>query len=416
MNILIIGTLDTKSVEVEFIREHVIRAGHTPIVIDPGSSGLAASHADVTREQVVAAAGESLAQLQVTNNKAHIQNQMTKGLVHIVNDLYMQGKAHGVIAVGGGQGTAIATAAMRELPVGVPKVMVSTVACGKTPFGPYVGTKDVTMIHSVADINGLNSITRRIIAQATAAVCAMAQVELPPQELRELVAITQAGVTTPGVMAVKEQLEQAGLDVIAFHCNGIGGQAMEELMREGKISGVIDFSPHEITDLLFGGLMPAMPGRMSVAGQMGIPQVVAPGCADIRLHEWNDSFPVELRERPYVRHTPTHTHFRTTPEEMSAVAHYIAEQLNAGHGPRGVIVPMRGFSMQNRAGRPLFDEQSNLAFVDTLKRELSLDVKLEQVDAHINDKEFAGATVHFFFQLRKHYQEGIKASPQRPSI
>lgn len=400
MNILIIGTLDTKSIEVEFMRARVKQARHTPIVIDPGSAGQPASAADIPREEVALASGESLEQLQATNDKAYIQNRMTQGLVNVVNALYAQGRAQGIIAVGGGQGTAIATAAMRELPVGVPKVMVSTVACGKTPFGPYVGTKDVTMIHSVADINGLNSITRRIIAQATAAVCAMAEVELPPQEMRELIAITQAGVTTPGVMAIKEQLEHAGFDVIAFHCNGIGGQAMEDLMREGKISGVIDFSPHEITDLLYGGLMPALPGRMSVAGQVGIPQVIAPGCADVRLHEWMDSFPAELRERPFVRHTPTHTHFRTTPQEMSAVAHYVAENLNAGHGPRGVIVPLRGFSMQNRAGRPLYDERANMAFVETLERELSPEVKLLQVDAHINDQAFADATVQFFFQLR----------------
>ncbi len=410
MNIVVIGTLDTKSVEVEFMREHVKRAGHTPIVIDPGSAGQAASAADVTREEVALASGEALERLQATQDKAYIQNQMTQGLVNVVNDLYGQGRVQGVIAVGGGQGTAIATAAMRELPVGVPKVMVSTVACGKTPFGPYVGTKDVTMIHSVADINGLNSITRRIIAQATAAVCAMAEVELPQQEIRELVAITQAGVTTPGVMAIKEQLERAGLDVIAFHCNGIGGQAMEDLMREGKIRGVIDFSPHEITDMLYGGLMPAMPGRMSVAGQVGIPQVVAPGCADVRLHEWAGSFPAELRERAYVRHTPTHTHFRTTAQEMSAVAHYIAENLNAGHGPRGVIVPLRGFSMQNRAGRPLYDEQANMAFVETLERELTPEVKLVQVDAHINDQTFADATVRFFFELRGESRPGNAAS------
>ncbi|MCC7161445.1 MAG: Tm-1-like ATP-binding domain-containing protein [Anaerolineae bacterium] len=399
MNIVIIGTLDTKSVEVEFMCEHVTRAGHTPLVIDPGSSGQPASAADIPRAQVALAAGQALEQLQATQDKAYIQNQMTQGLVNVVNDLYAQGQVQGVIAVGGGQGTAIATAAMRELPVGVPKVMVSTVACGKTPFGPYVGTKDVTMIHSVADINGLNAITRRIIAQATAAVCAMAEVELPPQEIRKLVAITQAGVTTPGVMAIKEQLESAGLDVIAFHCNGIGGQAMEELMREGKISGVIDFSPHEITDMLYGGLMPALPGRMRVAGQLGIPQVVAPGCADVRLHEWMENFPADLRERPYVRHTPTHTHFRTTAQEMGAVAHYVAESLNAGRGPRGVIVPLRGFSMQNRAGRPLYDEKANIAFVETLERELSNAVKLVQVDAHINDQAFADATVKFFFQL-----------------
>jgi uncharacterized protein (UPF0261 family) len=323
---------------------------------------------------------------------------MIAGLVHIVSRQHAEGRLDGVIAVGGGQGTAIATAAMRVLPVGIPKVMVSTVASGKTTFGAYVGTKDVTMIHSVADIAGLNFITRRIIAQAAAAVVAMAQVKVSAQERRALVAMTQAGVTTPGVTRIKELLEQAGFEVVVFHCNGIGGQAMEELIREGVICGVIDYSPHEIIDLLYDGLMPALPGRMTAAGDMGIPQIIAPGCTDMRLHEW-DSIPPTLHDRPYVRHTPTHTHFRTTPEEMGAVAHYIAEHLNRGKGPRAVIVPRRGYSMMNRPGMPLYDEAANMGFLETLRKELSPEVTLVEGDYHINDPECATATAELFLKL-----------------
>ena len=323
---------------------------------------------------------------------------MTQGLVQVVLRKYAEGGVDGVIAIGGGQGTAIATAAMRTLPVGIPKVMVSTVASGKTTFGAYVSTKDVTMIHSVADIAGLNFITRRIIAQAAAAVVAMAEVKLSAQEGRPLIALTQAGVTTPGTMTVKRLLEESGFEVVVFHCNGIGGQAMEELIREGIVLGVIDYSPHELIDLLYDGLMPAMPGRMTAAGEMGVPQIVAPGCADMRLHEWG-SIPTDLHDRRYVRHTPTHTHFRTTREEMSAVAHYMAEHLNQGKGPRAVIVPKRGYSMMNRQGMPLYDEEANMGFLETLQKELSPEITLLAGDYHINDPECAAATVELFLKL-----------------
>ena len=205
-------------------------------------------------------------------------------------------------------------------------------------------------------------------------------------------------MTTPGVTEVKRLLEQAGFETVVFHCNGISGQAMEELIRDGVIRGVIDYSPHEITDLLYDGLMPALPGRMTAAGEMGIPQIVAPGCVDMRLHEW-DSIPAELSGRPYVRHTPTHTHFRTTKEEMAAVAHYIAEHLNPGKGPRAVIVPKRGFSMMNRQGMPLYDETANMAFLETLQKELSPDVGLVEGNYHINDAECAAATAELFLKL-----------------
>ena len=355
--------------------------------------------ADVTREEVALASGESLEQILSKKDKAYIQERMITGLTNIVSKKYAGGDLDGVISVGGGQGTAIATAAMRVLPVGIPKVMVSTVASGKTTFGPYVGTKDITMIHSVADIAGLNFITRKIIAQAAAAVVAMAEVKIEVHEKRELIGMTQAGVTTPGVMEVKRLLEEKGFEVIIFHCNGIGGQAMEELIRDGVIQGVIDYSPHEIIDLLCNGLMPALPGRMTAAGEMGIPQIIGPGCTDMRLHTI-DLIPADLSSRPFVQHTPTHVHFRTTYGEMSAVAHYIAEHINAGHGPRAVIVPLRGYSMMNREGMPLYDKAANRGFLDTLRKELIPEVKLAEIDYHINDPECAAATVELFMSLR----------------
>lgn len=399
MAIVVIGTLDTKGLETAYVRDEVLKHGVRTILIDPGILAEPAIEADITREEVARAGGDRLAGLIAGGDKAHCQEVMIAGLVEVVSDLYDRGDVDGVVAVGGAQGTAMATAAMRELPVGVPKVMVSTVACGKTCFGPYVGTKDITMIHSVTDILGLNTITNRILAQASAAVVGMAAVELPEAERGDAVAVTQAGITTPGVMAVKDLLEQEGFEVLAFHCNGIGGQAMEELVLEGAISGVVDFSPHEITDLLFDGLMPAHPDRMKAAGMAAIPQVVAPGCTDIRLHGVLEELPEDLRKRACVKHSPTHTHVRTTPQEMAAVAAFIARRLNTAAGPRAAIVPLRGFSMLNREGKVLYDEAANQAYLDALKQTLASDVELVVVDAHINDPAFAAATLELFLEL-----------------
>lgn len=401
MQIVIIGTLDTKGVEVGFIRDEILRLGHSPLVVDPGILGQPAIPADISREEIAEMGGSELPVLIASGDKQLCQQVMIDGLVRVISQLYRQGRVDGVVAVGGAQGTAMATAAMRALPVGVPKVMVSTVACGQTTFGPYVGTKDIAMIHSVADVLGLNRVTRRLLAQAAAAVVAMASVTAETMEgEKELVAITQAGITTPGVMAIKERLEELGFEVIAFHCNGIGGQAMEGLIREGVIKGVIDFSPHEITDLLFGGLMPAAPDRMQAAGARGIPQVVAPGATDIRLHGRPEELPEELRNRACVQHTPTHTHVRTSPEEMAAVARFIAERLNQAGGRRAVLIPLHGFSMLNRPGKVLYDEAANRAFWETLEPLLSPDVELIKVEAHINDRPFADAVVETFLRLR----------------
>lgn len=400
MNIVVIGTLDTKGPEVGYLRDEVSKRGARPVVINPGILGQPAIPAHVTRQEIAQAAGVDLAELVASGDKQLCQQAMIDGLVAVVTRLYAEGLLDGLVGVGGAQGTAMATAAMRALPVGVPKVMVSTVACGKATFGPYVGTKDIAMLHSVADILGLNRVTERILAQAAAAVVGMASVSAVDDEERELVAITQAGITTPGVMAIKERLEEQGFEVIAFHCNGIGGQAMEELVLDGVIEGVIDFSPHEINGLLFGGLMPALPGRMEAAGRMGIPQIVTPGATDIRLHGPPEELPEELYARAWVQHTPIHTHVRSSADEMAAIACWTAERLNDGSGPRAVMIPLRGYSMLNRQGQVLYDEASNRAYVKAMRQALSTEIELIELDAHINDRAFVDAVVDTFLRLR----------------
>lgn len=399
MKIWVIATLDTKYAEADFIRFKILDKGLQPILIDPGSSGEPGVKADINREAVAEAGGERLENLKKRDDKPYSQQIMREGLINIISKEYSAGNVDGVISVGGGQGTSIATAAMRALPFGVPKVMVSTVACGQTTFGPYVGTSDMTMIHSVADIAGLNFITRKIIAQAAAAVVAMAGEKEEEKETKKpLIAITQAGVTTPGTMAIKSKLESEGFEVVAFHCNGIGGQAMEEFIRQGVIKGLIDYSPHELIDLFCDGLMPAMPGRMTAAGEMGIPQIVGPGCTDMRLHDWS-KIPDDLVDRPYVRHTPTHTHFQTTYDELYQVGTYIANHLNEGKGPRAAIVPLKGYSMMNREGMPLYDPEANKGFEKALDDKLSKEVMLFKHDSHVNDIEFAEEVMKLFMKL-----------------
>ena len=402
-NIWVIATLDTKFAEADFIASKIKASGKQPIIIDPGSYGVPGIRADVQREEVAEAGGESLESLQKRNEKSHSQEIMRAGLNNIISREYAAGNVDGTIAVGGGQGTAIATSAMQKLPFGVPKVMVSTVACGKAMFGPYVGVSDMTMIHSVADIAGLNFITRRIIAQASAAVTAMVDVEDEKGVEKPLIALTQAGVTTPGTMAIKSILEKKRFEVVVFHCNGIGGQAMEDFIRQDVIKGVIDYSPHEIIDLIGDGLMPAMPGRMTAAGEMGIPQIVGPGCADMRLHDWS-KIPEELKDRKYVRHTPTHTHFRTTYEELYKVGTYIAEHLNKGSGPRAAIVPLKGYSMMNKEGMPLYDAEANKGYAEALRDILEKDVVLYKADLHVNDKQFAEEVVGLFLELWERHE------------
>jgi uncharacterized protein (UPF0261 family) len=399
MKFWVIATLDTKFAEADFIREKIQGKGHQAIIVDPGSSGVPGIRADIPREEVALAGGTALDELKKENDKAYSQKVMREGLINLISRSFSEHQIDGVISVGGGQGTAMATAAMRMLPFGVPKVMVSTVACGQTTFGPYVGTSDMTMIHSVADIAGLNFITKKIIAQAAAAVIAMAgEKEESEEGTKPLIAITQAGVTTPGTMAVKSRLEEKGFEVVVFHCNGIGGQAMEDFIRQGVIKGVIDYSPHELVDLFCDGLMPALPGRMTAAGEMGIPQIVGPGCADMRLHVWSQ-IPDELKDRPYVRHTPTHTHFRATYEELYQVGSYIADHLNKGKGPRAAIVPLKGYSMMNREGMPLYDEAANKGFEQALDDQLDKGIFILKHPSHINDEEFADEVVALFMKL-----------------
>ncbi|MCY4021021.1 MAG: Tm-1-like ATP-binding domain-containing protein [Chloroflexi bacterium] len=391
-SIIVIGTLDTKGQEIAFVRGLIAERGHQPVVVDSGVLGEPAIDATISRHEVAATAETSIEELLAAGDKNKAISAMARGVTAIAAKLHAEGKLDAVIALGGVQGTVIGTAAMRALPVGVPKVMVSTVANGQATFGPFVGTKDITIMHSVADILGLNIITRQVLAQAAGAVVGMAELALGPQTTdRPTVAMTMAGVTTSCVMRARELFEDWGYEVIAFHCNGIGAMAMEELADAGQLHGILDLSPHDIGGYLRGGLMQSSPDRLEAVGRRGVPIVFVPGGIDFILYGPLQSIAATMLERKYVVHNPIHTHVRANRAEMADAGRFVAERLGQTRGPATVMIPRRGFSQLNIKGGPLFDPQADQGFIEGLAAAGAGKLTVTELDMHINEPAFAEA-------------------------
>jgi len=388
--IAVVATLDTKGIEAEFLKERIEAGGLSVMVIDAGVLGEPFFQPDVPREAVAEAAGASLPRLLSEKDRGKSVTAMATGAAKVVRGLFEAGKIHGVISIGGSAGTTIGASAMRALPVGFPKVMVSTLASGDTR--PYVGIKDITMMYSVVDIAGLNRLSRRILANAAAAVCAMAQVELPEaKEEKPLVAATMFGVTTPCVNKAREILENNGFEVLVFHATGTGGRAMEDLIESGFISGVLDITTTEWADELVGGVLSAGPHRLEAAAKRGIPQVVAPGALDMVNFGPPETVPEKFRGRKFYQHNPTVTLMRTTKEENARLGRIIAEKLNAAKGPTTFLFSKKGVSAIDREGQPFYDAEADAAFLSSLKVTLEAPIELVEMDNHINDEEFAAA-------------------------
>ena len=391
-SIIVIGTLDTKGQEIAFVRDLIAERGHHAVVVDSGILGEPAIEPAISRHEVAAAAESSIDELLAGGDKNNAISTMARGVTAIATGLHAAGKLDGVIALGGVQGTVIGTAAMRALPVGVPKVMVSTVANGQATFGPFVGTKDLTIMHSVADILGLNIITRQVLAEAAGAVVGMTELALGPQTTdRPTVAMTMAGVTTPCVMRARELFEAWGYEVIAFHCNGIGAKAMEELADAGQLQGILDLSPHDIGGYLRGGLMQASPDRLEAVSRRGLPIVFVPGGIDFILFGPLQSIAPEMLERKYVVHNPIHTHVRANRAEMSEAGRFVAKRLSQTAGPATIMIPRRGFSQLNIRGGPLFNLEADQGFIEGLRAAGLGKLTLKELDMHINDPAFADA-------------------------
>lgn len=396
--IVVVGTLDTKEMEIRFVKELIEGKGHAPVVIDCGLLKEPSLVPDISRHQIAQAAGTTIEAILQTGDKNHAIGTMTRGVVQVTQNLHAKGELDGILSLGGVQGTVIGTTVMQALPFGVPKVMISAVANGQATFGPFVGIRDVTILHSVADVLGLNDVTRRVLAEGAGAVVGMVEMDYSASGTsKPAVALTSAGVTTPCANRARELLETLGYEVIAFHCNGIGAQAMEELADNGKLVGIFDLSPHDITDFLFGGIMPAMPNRLQATCRKGVPQVIAPGCADIVLYGPVENIPSEILERKHVIHNPIHTHVKATYEQMLELGRFISGRVSQSKGYATILVPQQGFSQLNRAGGPIYEPESDRGFLEGLKEGFqqapSPKATIKVLDMHINDPEFADAAV-----------------------
>jgi uncharacterized protein (UPF0261 family) len=389
---LLVGTFDTKGAEYAFLRSRILEQGHDVLTMDLGILGTqqAPFHVDIPADEVARAGGGTLAELRARGDRGPAVDVMQRGAAALVARLFAEKRFDGVIGLGGGGGTTMITAAMRTLPVGVPKVMVSTMTSGNV--APYVDVKDVTMMYSVVDIAGLNPISSRIIANAAGAICGMldAQRDLG-LTTRPAIAATMFGVTTPCVTAARERLEKAGYDVLVFHATGSGGRAMEGLIADGFFKAVLDVTTTEWADEVVGGVLTAGPDRLSAAGRAGIPQVVSVGALDMVNFGAIETVPPRFASRTLYKHNATVTLMRTTPEECREIGRRIIGQLNESTGPVTLMIPLKGVSMLDAPGKPFHDPEADRALFDALKTGASPRVKIREIDAHINDPSFADA-------------------------
>jgi uncharacterized protein (UPF0261 family) len=388
--VVLLGTLDTKGEEYDFLRRKVREEGVSVLLVDTGVLGAPLAEPDISRQEVAEAAGANAQELAGSGDRGAAVEAMARGAAEIVKELYSQGRLDAVLALGGSGGTAIATQAMRELPVGVPKLVVSTMASGDTR--PYVGAVDITLMYSVVDIAGLNPISERILGNAAAAAAGMAKSQGPQAEAEKpLVGATMFGVTTPSVTEARKRLEDLGYEVLVFHATGAGGQAMEALMRSGFITASLDITTTELADELVGGVLSAGPERLEAAGELGIPQVVSLGALDMVNFGPFETVPAEFRDRLLYKHNPTVTLMRTTPEECAALGRMIAEKLNRARGPLTVFVPLKGVSLIATEGQVFHDPAADEALFGALRETLDPNVELRELDLDINDPEFARA-------------------------
>ena len=388
--IALIGALDTKGAEVAFIRDAIEARGHRAVVIDVGVLGEPATRADIGRAEVAAAAGRRLSDLVAAADRGAAVATMADGARAVVVGLHQAGRIHAVLGIGGGAGTAVATAAMRALPLGVPKVMVSTLAGGDVRG--FVGVKDITMMPTIVDVSGLNRISRGVFLRAAAAVCGMVEIgDAPAATDRPLVTASMFGNTTVAVEASKAMLEARGFEVLVFHATGTGGQTMESLIETGDIAGVLDMTTTEWADELAGGVMSAGPTRLDAAARTGTPAVVAPGCLDM-VNFWQmDSVPERYRGRRLYPHNPNVTLMRTTPDENAALGAILAGKLNASTGPVAVYLPLRGVSVISAPGGPFHWPEADAALFGALRRDLRADIPVHELDVAINDPAFSAA-------------------------
>jgi uncharacterized protein (UPF0261 family) len=391
--VALLAALDTKAADAAFLRERLQAAGHAVVVVDVGVLGVPGLEPDIDREVVAARGGTALAELRERRDRAEAVPVMAAGAAGVVAELVRSGRVHGVLAVGGGAGTTIGSVAMRELPLGVPKLILTTVAAGDT--SGYVGTSDIVLFPSIVDVAGINRISALTYSRAADALSGMltgatGRPVAVPQRDRPLVAATMFGVTTPCVTRAKEQLERAGCEVLVFHATGSGGRTMERLVTEGHVDAVLDLTTTEWADEVVGGILSAGPHRLEAAGRAGLPQVVSLGATDMVNFGPPSTVPAAFADRLLYRHNPENTLMRVSVDEAERIGSVIAEKLDAATGPAVVLAPTRGVSALDLAGGPFEDPAARAALLQALRAGLtSPRVLVEEHDLHINDPAFA---------------------------
>jgi uncharacterized protein (UPF0261 family) len=392
--IAVLGTLDSKGEEHAFVAGLIAARGHRPLLIDVGTGGPTTVVPDVTREQVAAAAGIDLATLVARQDRGECVVAMTKAAPALLAKLAGEGRIQGVVSLGGGGGTAIATAAMRALPLGFPKLMVSTLAAGNV--APYLGTKDITMMPSIADVAGLNRLSRVIFTRAAGAICGMVESEPQVAASRPLVVASQFGNTTACVTEAKKVLEAAGYEVLVFAATGTGGRIMESVIESGIVAGVLDVTTTEWADELVGGVLNAGPDRMDAAAKARVPVVVAPGCLDMVNFGEQASVPPKFATRTFYIHNPQVTLMRTNAQECAELGRIVAEKTNA-YGQAAILIPTKAISVISAPGKSFHDPAADHALFDALKRHAR--VPVQEFDLEINDPAFAQACARRLIEL-----------------
>ena len=388
--IAVLGTLDSKGEEHNFVADLIREKGHTPLLIDVGTGTEPTIRPDISRYEVAEAGGIDLEALMARKDRGECVVAMSEAAPKLMAKLAAEGRIDGVISLGGGGGTALGTGAMRGLPVGFPKVMVSTLASGNTAH--YVGSKDICMIPSIVDVAGLNRISKTIFTRAAGAICGMVESEVEEDTTeRPLIAASMFGNTTECVDASRKILEEAGYEVLVFHATGTGGKTMETLIADGLVKGVLDITTTEWADELCGGTLTAGPTRLDAAGKAGVPAIVTPGCLDMVNFGARETIPEKYEGRNFYVHNPQVTLMRTTPEECVQLGKILAEKINGYTGPVSVLLPTKSISIISAQGQSFYDPKADQALFDAIKSNLSKTIELIEVEAEINAPEFSKA-------------------------
>lgn len=401
--ICLIGAFDTKGPEYAFVRGQILARGHEVLAVNTGVMGSTDLFSvDVEADKVAEAGGSSLAGLREKKDRGDAMKVMCAGAAAIAKSLYEDGKIDGIIGMGGTGGTTVVTSAMRALPVGVPKVCVSTAASGDV--AAYVGTKDITMIPSIVDVAGINRVSRIIFSRAAGAICGMVEVEIPEsRDDKPVITASMFGNTTECVNACLNSLSDKGYEVLVFHATGTGGKTMESLVKEGLVDAVLDITTTEWADTVCGGVFDAGPERLDAAGQMGIPHLIVPGCVDMANFGGMETVPEKYKAagRNFYEWNPSVTLMRTNREENEKMGKVFAEKANAAKGPVAFLIPLKGVSILDGQGERFCDWETDKAMFQAIKSNLKKDIAVVEMDNNINDPEFSAKAVEMLLALIK---------------